>query len=114
MKKIITLFSLAGLSLIMVNCSSSKSTSGTDNSNVAMTSEEKVAEVRKNYSAEKMAEGKTIWESSCNKCHKLFEPQSRNVVKWEAVLPRMVIKAHLTQEQAGMVRAYLLSNAKMS
>ena len=47
----------------------------------ASTPEAKVAEVKKEYTAAEMEEGKTMWQSSCNNCHKLFPPESRDVEK---------------------------------
>lgn len=111
MKKTITLCALATLSIVMVNCSSSKKTAAIPGASNA-SPEIKVAEARKNYSEDQMAEGKVLWESNCDKCHKLFTPESRDVEKWEAVLPRMVKRSKLTDQQAGMVRAYLITHAK--
>jgi cytochrome c5 len=110
-KKTITLCSLVTLSIIMVNCSSTKKTTAIPGASNA-SPEAKVAEAKKNYNDAQMAEGKTLWESNCAKCHKLFTPESRDVEKWEAVLPRMVKRAKLSDQQAGMVRAYLITNAK--
>jgi len=73
---------------------------------------EKVAEVRRDYTEAQMEEGRLVWQSSCKKCHKLFEPDSRSVEKWERVLPRMSRKAKLDETDAGKVRAYLLAHAK--
>jgi cytochrome c5 len=115
MKKIIVITTLVILSVGMANCSSSrKAAAGSAMSTTATTPEDKVAEVKRKYTEQQMAEGKTLWQSNCNKCHKLFEPESRNVAKWEAVLPNMVKRAHLTDAQGGMVRAYILANAKLT
>ncbi len=111
MKKITTLSVLAFLSIVMVNCSSAKKTASIPGSSTA-TPEVRVAEARKMYTEAQMGEGKRVWESNCAKCHKLFTPESRDVDKWEAVLPRMVKRSKLTDEQAGMVRAYLITHAK--
>lgn len=111
MKKTLTLLTLAVLSVVMVNCSSTKKASTIPGASTA-TPEARVAEAKKNYSEDQMAEGKTLWETNCNKCHKLYAPESRNVDKWEAVLPRMVKRAKMTDTQAGMVRAYLITHAQ--
>jgi cytochrome c5 len=101
--------------VVMASCSASKKASADSSMNTtATTPEAKVAEVNRKYTQQQMSEGKTLWQNNCAKCHKLFAPETRNVEKWEGVLPRMVKRAHLTDEQAGMVRAYLLSNAKLS
>ena len=115
MNKIIVITSLAILSIGLADCSTSKKVpAGSSMSTTATTPEAKVAEVKRKYTEQQMAEGKTIWQNNCNKCHKLFEPESRDVAKWEAVLPSMVKRAHLTDAQGGMVRAYILANAKLS
>lgn len=107
MKKLFTIASLLLASIVLTECTPKKAATTT------MTPEQKVADVKKNFSDAQMAEGKTLWEGNCNKCHKLFDPSSRTVDKWEDVLPRMSKRAKLTDEQAGMVRAYLLAHAKM-
>ena len=61
-----------------------------------------------------MQEGKALYQSSCKKCHSLFDPGSRTIHKWEKVLPRMNKRANLETADAGKVRAYLLTNAKAS
>ncbi len=115
MKKIITLLSFATLSVFLVNCSSGKKTAVTTPAeNVEKTPADKVAEIRKNYTAQQLEEGKTIWQGSCDKCHKLYLPESRSVQKWENVLPRMSKRSKLSDEQAGLVRAYIIANAKSS
>ena len=111
MKKTITLFAVIAGSLLMMNCSSGKSSAGTT---PAMSAESKVAAVKKNFSAQQLEEGKTLWQGNCDRCHKLFTPDSRDVEKWERVLPRMIKRSKLTDMQGQMVRAYLLTNAKAS
>jgi cytochrome c len=108
MRKLLTISSLMLASLLLIQCTPKKTTT------TVMTPAQKVADVKKNYTEAQMEEGKTLWQGNCNKCHKLFDPGSRTVDKWEAVLPSMTKRAKLNDQQAGMVRAYLLSHAKMS
>lgn len=108
MKKLFTILSLMFTSVLLTECTPKKAASG------AMSPEQKVADVKKNYTEAQMEEGKTLWQGNCGKCHKLFEPGSRSVEKWENVLPRMSNRAKLNEQQAGMVRAYLLAHAKLS
>jgi cytochrome c5 len=72
-----------------------------------------VAEVKKNYSEAQLAEGKTLWQDNCKKCHKLHDGPDYTVKKWENVLPRMFNRAKVNDEQSGKIRAYLLANAKI-
>ena len=58
-------------------------------------------------SSAKIAEGKTIFENSCNKCHKLFEPSKHTDAEWIETLSRMAPRANLTADQHQMVYDYL-------
>lgn len=107
MKKLLVLFSFAAITVVFVQCASKKTTTTTE-----MSDEAKVAEVKKNYSDEQLAEGKTLWETKCNKCHKLYAPDSRTVSKWENILPRMNNRSKLDEKQGALVRAYILANTK--
>lgn len=106
MKKLITLVFISG-TVLFTQCTPKKTaTSG-------MTDAQKVADVKKNFTDAQMQEGKTIWQGSCDKCHKLYEPESHSIDKWERVLPRMTKRAKLDDAQGAKVRAYLIANAKM-
>lgn len=106
MKKLYTFCCLL-LSITLVQCTSKKATSND------MSETEKVNDVKKNFTAAQMEEGKTVWQGSCGKCHKLPLPESYTVNKFDKVLPRMIKKAKLSDEQGAKVRAYLIANAKM-
>jgi mono/diheme cytochrome c family protein len=111
MKKLIILSVTACITLLLVQCSpkSSKTVSATP-----ATPEEKVAAIKKEYTDAQLAEGKTIFEGNCAKCHQLKLPQNFDVPAWERIIPDMARKSHLDAQQTGLVRAYILSNAKMS
>lgn len=113
MKKLVYLFAMAAISVFAANCSSSRS-AATATSGSEMSSSDKVAEIKKNFSDDQLAEGRTIFESKCNKCHGLKDPATRTVEKLEKVLPSMFRKSNLSDEQGALVRAYLLSKAKLS
>ena len=108
MKKSALLFLLGGGVWIFANCSPKTTGSAATSTSGP---EAAVAEVKKNYTEAQMEEGKVIWQGNCNKCHKLYEPESHSVKSWEKILPRMVKRAKLDDKQAGMVRAYLLAHA---
>lgn len=110
MKKIFILTTLSAVSLLLAECS--PKASKTVSKPVVKTDAEKVAEVKKNFTEAQIAEGKTIFESSCGRCHKLKMPETRTVAEWENILPRMNPKAHLDAQQASLVRAYVLANTK--
>jgi Dihaem cytochrome c. len=106
MKKIITLIFLS-TTVVFTQCTPKKAATA------GMSDAEKVADVKKNFTEAQMQEGKTIWQGSCDKCHKLYEPESRSIDKWERVLPRMTNRAKLDDAQGAKVRAYLIAHAKM-
>lgn len=107
MNRFVILFSILAGSVLMTQCTAKKTTTS------AMSPEQVVAEVKKNYTEAQMEEGKTIYLSNCNKCHEYKEPETRDIAKWEKVLPRMSKKAKLDHEAAGKVRAYVLAHAKL-
>ena len=107
MNRFVILFSILAGSVLMTQCTAKKATTS------AMTPEQAIAEIKKNYTAEQLEEGKTIFLSNCDKCHALNQPETRDIAKWEKVLPRMSKKANLDNEKAGKVRAYVLAHAKL-
>ncbi|HXS36241.1 MAG TPA: cytochrome c [Flavipsychrobacter sp.] len=111
MKKLITLLSVCGAIVLLTQCSPKIPASF---ASTATTPAGKVDEVKKHYTDDQVAQGKVIFQSNCAKCHKLKLPETRTVDQWEQILPSMVHKAKLSSDDAGMVRAYLLENAKMS
>lgn len=56
-----------------------------------------------------LAQGKTIYEQNCNKCHGLKDPNSRNEQGWNDIVPPMAKKAHLDQHNQDLVLKYLVS-----
>src|SRR5579875_1214771 len=73
-----------------------KTTSTTDNSNdVAM-----------------VAQGKTVYESRCNKCHELKVVENFTQDRWTTILRSMVVKAKLNDDETKEVTAYVMANAK--
>ncbi len=77
------------------------------------TTTDAAAEIKGKYSASQIAEGKVIFEGSCGKCHKLRQPAEFKVSAWEGILPRMCKKAKLDAEKAALVRAWVITNAKI-
>jgi cytochrome c5 len=79
-----------------------------------MSDAEIIGEIKRNYTEAQMEEGKVIWQTNCNRCHKLYTPGSYTIAEWENILPRMYPRTKLDKEQSGKVRAYILPNAKRS
>ncbi|OSZ78503.1 hypothetical protein CAP35_09700 [Chitinophagaceae bacterium IBVUCB1] len=96
-----------GIGVSLAACTSKKATTST------ASPADVVKEMQTKYTEAQREEGKTLWQGNCQKCHKLYQPETRTVGKWENVLPRMNKRAKLTDEQAALVRAYLIANAKV-
>ena len=62
--------------------------------------------------AEQIAQGKTIFENSCGRCHKLPDPTSHTSVQWVGIMNSMAPKAKLTDEQHQWVYDYIVSAKK--
>lgn len=97
MKKIIAAASFTAI--LLVSCtpkaSTSAATAGTSSSTV-----------------EQIAQGKTIFESSCGRCHKLPDPASHNPVQWVGIMNAMAPKAKLNDDQHKWVYDYIVSVQK--
>ena len=63
----------------------------------------------KTMTAEYLAQGKTIFENSCNKCHDLPEPDDHSATDWVGLVNSMAPKAKLTDQQHEMVYDYIIS-----
>ncbi len=62
--------------------------------------------------ADNLAQGKTIYENSCGKCHDLPEPTKYDAQKWVGIMNWMAPKAKLTEEQHKLVYDYVISVKK--
>jgi mono/diheme cytochrome c family protein len=54
-----------------------------------------------------LAEGKSMYEFNCGRCHQLYEPTSMTPEQWKPVLSRMQPKAQITDEQTASIYNYL-------
>jgi len=106
MKKIFSILILSSFVLLMTQCATKTSKAITAGPVPGP------EQIMKEYTAAQLEQGKTIWQSSCNKCHKLFDPGSRTPEKWNNVLKRMIPRAKLNMDDGKLVRAYLIANAK--
>lgn len=59
--------------------------------------------------AEKLAQGKVIFENSCKKCHDLPVPTAFSSVQWVGIMNSMAPKAKLNDEQHQLVYDYIVS-----
>ena len=49
------------------------------------------------YTLADLNEGKSLYESTCNRCHGLKNPRSRDEEKWKKIVPKMI--ARLTKKE---------------
>jgi cytochrome c5 len=54
-----------------------------------------------------IAEGKSIFENNCAKCHKLYDPKSYSRQNWIPILYDMQKKANLSDAEIDKVLAYV-------
>lgn len=56
-----------------------------------------------------LAEGKSLYENSCVKCHKLYEPKQFSQDEWKPILVRMQKKAKLDDVKMASITNYIHS-----
>jgi len=61
------------------------------------------------YTLTDLEQGKAIYESHCNKCHKYKVPESRDETKWDKIIPVMAKKAKLDSTQEDLVLKYVVT-----
>lgn len=59
--------------------------------------------------AEKLTQGKTIYDNSCGKCHDLPNPEAHTDEQWVGIMKSMAPKAKLNAEQSALVYDYVTS-----
>lgn len=63
-------------------------------------------------SAQQLAQGKTIFENACKRCHDLPNPTAHTSVQWVGIMNSMAPKAKLNDEQHQWVYDYIVSVKK--
>jgi len=58
---------------------------------------------------EEIAQGKSLYENNCAKCHKLFAPTDYTYEKWKPILIRMQKKARMDDAQMVAITNYINS-----
>ncbi|AOC93608.1 hypothetical protein BB050_00452 [Flavobacterium anhuiense] len=89
---------LAGLALFVVSCGTQKkaavaSTPAEAPKTVALTPE--------------LETGKNLYDNSCARCHKLYEPKKFTKEEWTPILVRMGKKAKLDETQMASITNYI-------
>jgi cytochrome c5 len=98
----VKILTLAAVTLLAVSCGTKKTASTP--TTPAVTEMVKVVEL-----TPELAAGKSLYENSCVKCHKLYEPKKFTQEEWAPILVRMQKKAHLDDVQMASVTSYIHS-----
>ena len=61
-------------------------------------------------SASLLAEGKSLYENNCAKCHSLYNPKDFSKESWKPILLDMQKKADISDEQREKIYSYLTAN----
>lgn len=64
-------------------------------------------EVKKPELTATQAEGKSLYENNCGKCHQLYAPSDYNAEQWKPIVLRMQEKARLDDAQGQKIYDYL-------
>jgi hypothetical protein len=67
-------------------------------------------EPKKNELSAALAEGKSLYENNCAKCHDLYKPKDFNTEQWKPILLSMQKKAEISDEQRDKIYNYLTAN----
>lgn len=70
-----------------------------------------MVDAKKVVTTTSLEEGKSLYESNCAKCHKLYDATDFSKEEWKPIVGKMQKKAHLTDEQGTMIYNYLASKA---
>lgn len=89
---------LAVLAIIIYSCASKSAVA---------TTEPKKEEPIKAALTPELAEGKSLYENSCARCHKLYDPKDYSTDEWKPIVLRMQPKARLNAEQGQKIYNYL-------
>lgn len=54
-----------------------------------------------------IGEGKVVYLQKCGRCHELKTVEDYSTEKWGEILPKMAVKAKLSDEQYRQVEAYI-------
>ena len=73
---------------------------------------EEIAYAKTHFTDQQRAAGQVIFERECQGCHDLPVPGDYKVHELDDVLPKMFRRAKLNYDDAGLVKAYLVFNAK--
>ena len=73
---------------------------------------EEIAYAKTNFTDSQRVAGGILFEKTCGNCHDLPEIQDYTVHELDGILPKMFRKSKLSYDNAGLVKAYIVVNAK--
>ena len=93
--------------LLLISCGTKKTVSTATEAQTApvITETVKATEAK----PEELAEGKSLYENSCARCHKLYEPKKFTQEEWKPILVRMQKKAKLDDVNMASITNYIHS-----
>lgn len=91
------ILAVALFAIVLYSCGGSKSTTP-------------VVEPKKVELTADLAEGKSLYENNCAKCHDLYKPKDFNAEQWKPILLSMQKKAKISDEQREKIYSYLTAN----
>ena len=91
------ILAVALFAIVLYSCGGSKSTTP-------------VVEPKKVGLTSELAEGKSLYENNCAKCHGLYKTNDFNAEQWKPILLDMQKKAKISDEQREKIYSYLTAN----
>lgn len=90
-------FVIALITTFIYSCASKSSvpTAEVKKEEVKIESVKPVVLVKNTVMTAELAEGKSLYENNCAKCHKLYDVNSYSAEEWKPIVARMQKKAHL-------------------
>ncbi len=117
MKKILVLsgafgaiFMLSRCSAVAIDLHAHKQTATT--ATPKKTPTEEIEYAKTHFTDAQRTAGELIFNRVCGDCHELPVPEEYKVHELDNVLPKMFRRAKLSPDDAGLVKAYLVANAK--
>lgn len=95
---------LVVLAVFIYSCASKSSVPTMDVKKAAPT----VSSIEATVLSPELAEGKSLYENNCAKCHRLYDTKEFSVEEWKPIVARMQRKAHLEDLQAELIYNYVV------
>lgn len=99
---------IAFVALLIYSCAAKSSVTIVETKKEEL-SKEPVVETKYVVMTEALAEGKTLFENNCAKCHSLYNPKDFSSEQWQPILIRMQKEAGLDDAQMGSISNYINS-----